>query len=131
VDLGVPWPTGRSPRAGAALLSEHFAAPRGPDSPERPARGADTNPEAVSAVESIVAALELSRYAPPGAAGSDAGQMRAAGETCAEALRAGTHRRALRRATWWPRSVLSRSPGAVVPRPAGLRPSQGVVDNLG
>lgn len=134
VDLGVPWPTGRSPRAGALVLSQQFAAPRGPESPERPARGPGTNPKAVSAVQSIVAELELSRYAAPGAAGSSgatADQLRAAGETCAEALRAGVSERARRRATWWPRSVLSTKTRTPIARPGGLRPSQGVVDNLG
>jgi transglutaminase-like putative cysteine protease len=131
VDLGVRWPFGRSPRAGAALLAGSFAAPTTPDSPERPVRGPQTNPEAVEALERIVQALELSRYAPAGQPVAATEAMRACTEVCAEALRAGATPRARRTALWWPRSVLfgsARGQAAPVTR---VRPGQGVVDNLG
>lgn len=131
LDLGIPWPAGRSPRAGAALIARSFAAPTTPDSPERPARGPQTNPEAVTALGQIVQALELSRYAPAGQPVAGTEEMRACAETCVEALRAGVTPRVRRTATWWPRSVLfgvRRGQAAPTMR---VRPGQGVVDNLG
>lgn len=130
VDLGVPWPHGRSPRAGAAMLALHFAAPLGPDSPERPARGPETNPEATTAVGEIVRALELSRYAPPEDVVAASADLQAATDRCAEALRSGVNKRARRRAEWFPRSVLNRA--ALTERATILpsRQTQGVVDSL-
>jgi transglutaminase-like putative cysteine protease len=132
LDLGIRWPAGRSPRAGAAAIAEGFAAPPSPDTPERPARGPRTNPEAVTALGQIVHALELSRYAPAGQSAADVDEMRACAETCAVALRAGAGRRARRAATWWPRSVLlgaarRRQGTSAMP----VRTGPGVVDNLG
>jgi transglutaminase-like putative cysteine protease len=131
LDLGVPWPVGRSPRAGAARIAESFAAPLTPDSPPRPARGPLTNPEAVSALGRIVQALELSRYAPAGQPVAATEEMRASAETCAEALRAGVSRRTRRTATWWPRSVLLGARRGQATPAMRVRASQGVVDNLG
>lgn len=131
LNLGVVWPVGRSPRAGAALIARSFAAPTTPDAPERPARGPLTNPEAVEALGRIVQALELSRYAPAGQPVAEVEVMRSCTEICVEALRAGVTPRARRRATWWPRSVLFGSARRQVTPTARVRPGPGVVDSLG
>jgi transglutaminase-like putative cysteine protease len=129
-DLGVPWPHGRSPRAGAARLAQSLAAPLTPGSPERPQRGPQTNPEAAAALDLIVEGLELARYAPSGQEAADPAGMRAAADTCVEGLRAGVGGRARWRAAWWPRSVLDRRPGTARRTASPLPPRQGVVDNL-
>jgi transglutaminase-like putative cysteine protease len=131
LDLGVRWPVGRSPRAGAALLARSFAAPTTPDSPERPVTGPLTNPEAVECLDRIVQALELSRYAPAGQPLAASEEMRACAQVCAEALRAGVTPRARRTATWWPRSVLFGSARGQAAPTTRVRAAQGVVDNLG
>ena len=131
VDLGVTWPVGRSPRAGAALIARSFAAPTSPDAPERPARGPLTNPEAVESLGQIVQALELSRYAPAGQPVADVEEMRRCAGICVDALRAGVTPRARRSATWWPRSVLFGSARGQAAPTARVRPGQGVVDSLG
>lgn len=130
VDLGLPWPTGRSPRAGGAALAARFAAPLGPDSPERPERGPETNPEASAALAAIVADLEHSRYAEPDGREIDVALAQERAELCAVALRSGVSDRARRRATWWPRSVVSRRNRVPDRVPAADRPRQGVVDSL-
>lgn len=132
-DLGLSWPNARSPRQTADVLVQRFGAPPGPHSPERPRRGPEVNPEAVDALDRIVLALEVSRYAErePGPAGSWAGDV----ETCALALAGGSTPRARRRAEWWPRSLWARE--RVVSRPAdddeeSQRPAYaGVVDHVG
>lgn len=106
VDLGVPWPRDRSPRATRAVLVDHFGAPVGPDTVERPAHGPTVAPEAVSALDRLVHTLELDRYSRSGAT-LDATRLRADGEACLAALAGGAPRSARRRATWWPRTVLS------------------------
>ena len=106
VDLGVPWPRGRSPRATRAVLVEHFGAPVGPQTAERPAHGPELAPEAVGALDRLVHTLELDRYSRSGAA-LDPVRLRADGEACVAALAGGAPRSARRRATWWPRTVLS------------------------
>src|SRR5262249_8879907 len=58
VDLGVSWPTGRSPRETGACVSASFGAePDGPP-PVRPARGSGLAPDAERALDRIVLALE-------------------------------------------------------------------------
>ena len=106
VDLGVPWPHGLSPRATRALLVDHLGAPLGPDDVERPAHGAEVAPEGVSALDRVVRTLELDRYSRAGAT-LDPTRLRADGEACVAALEGGAPRSARRRATWWPRSVLT------------------------
>jgi transglutaminase-like putative cysteine protease len=106
VDLGVPWPSGRSPRATRALLVGYLGAPVGPDTMDRPAHGAHVAPEAVSALDRLVHALELARYSRGGAT-ADPVRLRADGEACVAALAGGATRSNRRRATWWPRSVVS------------------------
>ena len=130
VDLGVPWPEGRSPRETRRRLARFFGAPVDSQTAERPRHGADVAPEAVAALERIVRTLELSRYArDPGATGP----LRPDVETCLAALQGGASRGSRRRAEWWPRSVVSR-PGR--PRQAAAEvPVQarygGVVDHVG
>lgn len=132
VDLGVAWPAGRSPRAAGRLLADSFAAPLTKDAPVRPAHGAATNPEARAALDRIVAAVERSRYAPPGASAAAETDLRAATGTCIEALRAGVTTSARRRAEWLPASLRRRrgvgGNGQPATRP---RPRQGVFDSLG
>ncbi len=124
VDLGVPWPRGRSPRATRAVLVEHFGAPVGPHTAERPAHGPELAPEAVGSLDRLVHTLELDRYSRSGAT-LDPVRLRADGEACVAALAGGAPRSARRRATWWPRSVLSSrrrrtSPGTVEAKFGGV-----------
>ena len=114
-DLGLLWPRSRSPRQTADVLVRWFGAPPDEFTPERPRRGPDTNPVAVEALERIVLALELSRYAErePGPDGSWSADV----EHCVLALTGGTTARVRRRAEWWPRSLFTRE--RAVSRPSG------------
>ncbi|GAB7003743.1 DUF3488 and transglutaminase-like domain-containing protein [Nocardioides sp. AN3] len=88
VDLGLPWPSGVSPRAVGASL-------------ERYVRGDDA-----ASLWRIVEAVEVARYSlrsPQSVAHDDLLGVTAA-------LRAATTDRAVRRAAWWPRSVFQRMP---------------------
>ncbi|WP_324499852.1 DUF3488 and transglutaminase-like domain-containing protein [Nocardioides sp.] len=125
LDLALPWPEGRSPRVTGGWLAGQLGRP-GEDSEQRPARGAQVAPDAAAAVERLVAAVELSRYARPGTdlAGAD---LRSDVETCRKALVAGATPRVRRRATWLPRSVLRRATG----RPTSPSRYDGVVDQVG
>lgn len=105
IDLGHPWPRGRSPRATGDWMVDLFGAPVGPHTPERPPRGPQLAPEAVGALDRIVRTLELQRYSRAGVP-VDPVRLRADAETCLDALAGGAARNARRRATWWPRSVL-------------------------
>ncbi|WP_165872967.1 transglutaminaseTgpA domain-containing protein [Nocardioides jejuensis] len=93
-DLGVAWPSGRSPRATARSVAAHFAAEHEADARE--------------ALDRIVDALELHRYAPTGTGTATSADV----TTCVLALRAAAGARVVRRATWWPRSVLRGQWGA-------------------
>lgn len=110
VDLGLPWPTGRSPRSTALTVAGWFAAPAGPDGPVRPERGPRTNPGAVAALMRLVEALERARYARhPDPA--DAADLRRDAEQCVAGLRSGFYRKGRRRADWWPASAFERAVG--------------------
>jgi hypothetical protein len=88
VDLGLPWPSGLSPRAVGHAL-------------ERYVLGDDR-----SALWRIVEAVEAARYSlRPPAAVAEGDLLSVLG-----ALRDAVPERAVRRATWWPRSVLQRTP---------------------
>jgi transglutaminase-like putative cysteine protease len=110
IDLGVPWPDGRSPRETATGLVAHFGAPVDENTAQRPARGAHVAPDAVHALDRLVHELELVRYARDGGrAGGHQPHVHAETGTCLEALSGGAPSGARRRAAWWPRSVVSRS----------------------
>lgn len=131
VDLAVPWPSDRSPRETRDRLVGHLGVPVGPDTPARPVHGPHVAPDAVTALDTIVLAVERLRYArsqdravPP---------LTAELETVVASLHGGATRRARRRAAWWPRSVLggrqrrSRFGG----EPLITVRSSGVVDHVG
>jgi hypothetical protein len=97
----------------------------------RPARGPETNPEAAIALDSIVAALEQSRYAPPTDLPAQLEALRAATDTCVDALRAGVAPAARYRAEWWPASVISRRKTRALRQPLErTQATEGMVDNL-
>jgi transglutaminase-like putative cysteine protease len=106
IDLGVPWPAGRSPRATRNLLVDHLGTPLGPQTADRPAHGPTIAPAAVDALDRLVLALELLRYARPGTV-ADPARVRADTEEVLTSLAGGAPLNARRRATWWPRSVLA------------------------
>ena len=117
LDLGVPWPAGRSPRATRQVLLEHLGRPLDPTSPDRPAHGADIAPEGGAALNRIVLAVERLRYA-RSPAEPDRSRLRTDAQTCLASLTGGAPRTARRRAPWWPRAVLAvavRAPQPVTP----------------
>ncbi|MGZ5404310.1 MAG: transglutaminase family protein [Nocardioides sp.] len=134
IDLGVPWPEHRSPRETRHHLEPYLGAPVSPDSPERPPRGARVAPEAVEALDRLVLTLERLRYARPDGGSVDTTDPRVVTdvETVVASLRGGATTRALRRATWWPASVLPWRRGGgdhtAMPLLAG---HGGVVDHVG
>ncbi|SDC95364.1 DUF3488 and transglutaminase-like domain-containing protein [Nocardioides lianchengensis] len=133
VDLGVPWPAQRSPRETREHLVGFLGDPadEGPAA-ERPAHGRHVAPGPASSLDRIVIALERSRYARSGA--GEAGLLREDLVASIAGLRAGATPRAVRRADWWPRSLLG-SPAADSRRPGTSRPAEsvhgGVVDHAG
>ncbi|TIC80968.1 DUF3488 and transglutaminase-like domain-containing protein [Nocardioides sp. GY 10127] len=113
LDLGLPWPDGASPRAVGALLAARLADPG--DDRERPVLGPEQNPGAAAALDRLVAAVELARYARPGsAAAQETGAGDAAGDVAGDVttvlagLAAGAGRRARARARWLPVSLVRR-----------------------
>jgi len=130
LDLGVPWPEGRSPRETRRRLARFFGAPVDSGTAERPRHGAEVAPEAVAALDRIVRTLELSRYARES---GPVESLRADVEACLAALFGGASRGARRRAEWWPRSVVSSRGGQ---QPAQAAPPVearygGIVDHVG
>jgi transglutaminase-like putative cysteine protease len=104
-DLGVPWPSGRSPRETRNLLVDHLGSTHPDDQVERPRRGADVAPDGVAALDRLVLAVERLRYSE----GRDTGDPEAVAadtRTVLASLRGGADERARRRAAWWPASVL-------------------------
>lgn len=108
-DLGHTWPDGRSPRRAGDWLGHLLATPVHDGSrPDRPRRGRDQAPEAAQALDRLVGALEHSRYArDPETFTADrfADDLR----VVEDALAAGVTPREVRRATWWPASVVGRT----------------------
>lgn len=122
-DLGVAWPSQRSPRSTGEVIVEQFAAA---GDLARPVRGRQTNPVGVEALDRLVTAVERERYAAE-PVGPDPDQLRLDVETCTTALRAGVPDRTRRRADWLPASVLGTSilgaATAQTPRSAGAEGS--------
>jgi transglutaminase-like putative cysteine protease len=107
-DLGHTWPTGRSPRRAGEWLGRLLALPMtGSARPDRPRRGRDQAPEAAQALDRLVLALEHSRYARDPETFT-AERFRAEAELVEESLAAGVTPRDVRRAAWWPVSVVGR-----------------------
>jgi hypothetical protein len=88
VDLGLAWPLGASPRATARALLPGLDGPEGA--------------HARAALARLVSGVELARYAPDGTGAAAPEDV----TTCVAALQAGAPRREVRRARWWPRSVV-------------------------
>ncbi|QSR31695.1 hypothetical protein CFI00_14520 [Nocardioides sp. S5] len=107
-DLGHAWPVGRSPRRVGDWLGRLLAAPatEGPR-PDRPRRGRDQAPEAAYALDRLVVALERSRYARDPESFTAAQHAHDA-DLVEQALVAGVTPREVRRASWWPASVVGR-----------------------
>jgi hypothetical protein len=107
-DLGHAWPVGRSPRRAGEWLGRLLAAPVvGGERLDRPRRGRDQAPEAAHALDRLVSVLEHSRYSRnPDTFTADrfAGDAR----VVEESLTAGVTPREVRRAQWWPSSVVGR-----------------------
>ena len=136
IDLGLPWPDHRSPRETRALLLPWLGSADPAEARRRPVLGPDAAPEAVAALDRLVARQERERYARPDrgrgpATHPDPAVARDAG-TVVASLRGGASDRAVRRATWWPASVLPwrtrRSWAAPAPQ---LVRHGGVVDQVG
>lgn len=107
-DLGHAWPAGRSPRRVGDWLGRLLAAPAaGRDRPDRPRRGRDQAPEAAYALDRLVVALERSRYARDPESFTAAQHAHDA-DLVEQALVAGVTPREVRRASWWPASVVGR-----------------------
>ena len=106
LDLRIPWPVDRSPRETRDHLVGYLGAPLSDETPDRPARGPDQDPDAVAALDLIVLAVERLRYSRLDPATAPA--LRAELECVLESLHGGAPRRARRRARWWPASVLTR-----------------------
>ena len=138
IDLGVPWPEFRSPQETRDQLVRFLGAPGSGDGLERPARGEEVAPEAVEALDRLVLTLELLRYARPQSATADTvgegpidPQAVEDVRTVQAALYAGATRRAQRRATWWPVSVLPWRNRAGEMAAASTPERTGVVDHVG
>lgn len=90
LDLGRPWPTGRSPREVRTALAPHL--------------GAHDD------FDIVLAAVERASYAAPGSAQPyDMSEVVGAVRRCVTSLQEGAAARHRRRARWWPRTVVSPS----------------------
>lgn len=107
-DLGHAWPVGRSPRRAGDWLGRLLATPiAGGARPDRPRRGRDQAPEAAQALDRLVLALEHNRYSRDPESVT-AQRFRDDAELVEESLAAGVTPRDVRRAAWWPPSVVGR-----------------------
>ncbi|HSU00933.1 MAG TPA: DUF3488 and transglutaminase-like domain-containing protein, partial [Nocardioides sp.] len=121
-DLGHAWPAGRSPRRAGDWLGRLLATPvAGGARPDRPRRGREQAPEAAAALDRLVRALEHSRYARDPETFT-AERFRADADLVEESLAAGVTPRDVRRAQWWPPSVVGRRTSW---RPRGSRAGRG------
>ncbi len=107
-DLGHAWPDGRSPRRAGEWLGRLLAPPvAGSERADRPRRGRDQAPEAAAALDRLVRVLEHSRYSREPETFT-AERFADDAELVEAALAAGVTPREVRRATWWPTSVVGR-----------------------
>ncbi|WP_183094091.1 transglutaminase family protein [Nocardioides stalactiti] len=106
-DLAVPWPDGRTPQEIGRVLVEHLGERGATDRPERPRTGPDADPEAASALERAVVAIEHARYARPGTTTPPPGLAEDV-RICCASLEAGVTRRIGLRARWLPPSLTRR-----------------------
>lgn len=107
-DLGHAWPVGRSPRRAGDWLGRLLASPVvGGERPDRPRRGRDQAPEAAHALDRLVGVLEHSRYS-RNPETFTAERFADDSRLVEEALAAGVTPRDVRRAEWWPTSVVGR-----------------------
>ncbi|WP_432478745.1 transglutaminaseTgpA domain-containing protein [Nocardioides sp. GXQ0305] len=104
-DLGVPWPSGRSPRQTRDRLVDHLGSTHPDDQVARPRRGAEVSPDGVEALDRLVLAVERLRYS-RGRDASDPEAVVGDTRTVVAALHGGADESARRRARWWPASVL-------------------------
>ena len=135
IDLGLPWPEHRSPRETRSHLLPWLGSTDPAETRQRPVRGPDAAPEAAAALDRVVDRQEQERYARPGGVTGTAHHDPAVvhdTEAVVAALRGGASDRAVRRATWWPTSVLPWRAGAT---PTAASPELvrhgGVVDHVG
>ena len=132
LDLGLPWPEHRSPRETREQVARWLGTTDPLEARQRPAHGPQTAPEAAAALDRLAARQEQQRYArPAGPPSTDPGVVGDT-RTVVASLRGGASDRAVRRATWWPASVLPwrggrRSVAGSVP----LVRRGGVVDHVG
>ncbi len=133
IDLGLAWPEHRSPRETRTHLRPHL----GPTDPvevrQRPASGPDVAPEAALALDRLVQRQEQQRYARPGSTPTPQADPSVADDarTVIASLRGGATERAVRRATWWPASVLPWRRGRTRVAAPPLVRHGGVVDHVG
>jgi transglutaminase-like putative cysteine protease len=107
-DLGHAWPVGRSPRQAGEWLGRLLAPPvAGSERADRPRRGRDQAPEAAAALDRLVRVLEHSRYSREPETFT-AERFAGDAQVVEAALAAGVTPREVRRATWWPTSVVGR-----------------------
>lgn len=136
IDLGLPWPEHRSPRDTGHVVERWLGGADPAEAVHRPPRGRATAPEAAQALDRLVERQEQERYARPRGdepVTTDPQVVRDA-ETVVASLRGGAGVRALRRATWWPASVLpwrTRAARRTATTPPELVRHGGVVDHVG
>ena len=106
VDLGRPWPAGRSPQEIGGVVAPQLAAL---DGSLRPPQGRSANPEAAAALDRLVRAVELERYSGR-ALVVDPAELESDVDTCTAALAAGVSTAQRRKARWLPRSLRGRRP---------------------
>lgn len=108
LDLGAPWPAGRSPREVGTTLAGHLADPAAPQT-ERPRTGPESAPEPAGALDRLVLQVERARYARPGSVATlERKDLAADASVVIDALVAGVPPRQRQRAQWLPRSLWKR-----------------------
>jgi transglutaminase-like putative cysteine protease len=132
VDLGVGWPSHRSPHETGYLLAAWFGPEPDGTRMVRPPRGRGLAPGAEDALDRIVLTVERIRYARyaddvPGALADDV-------RTCITSLEHGCTSGTLRRARWLPRSLFGRGRRSAMlelEREPEAVAAGGVIDHVG